>query len=665
MQTTGPETARSTLSAVWLHRVALALLGAFALFLSRALEPHILGDDAAISFRYVERLVAGEGFRYNAHEAVQGASNPLYVLLLAGVHAAGADLESAARGLGSLLFAISVLLTAQLAGRLSRAPLGWIAGLALACDGFYRDQALSGMESVLAADLGLLAILFGVKGRAGAAGLCIGLALVNKLDAGFLALAVALAWLAAYRRVSLRMVLVAFAVFAPWCAFAAIYFGSPLPNSMLVKLGHHIVPFDRLWIAAHFGSSQYALMSLPIAFQLLASSRDGPPRRFGSWALAAWFLLHGLAFSLIDLGDNYPWYLTVMIPPWLCLAVAGISAGPRRLGARSWPGWLAAVAAASCVALSTRDTVRESTVSPLREGSPIRNWEAFDADRRLAGVFLERHSLAREVVESAFGWVAYESRRPFNDASGLNSRELLPDLAYWVGHGVPYATGSNPPRGPDGFVPVADLDLAADLFPGFSWFSVFARPDSSIARSRVRYLKQRLASFPEALPLGGRLALARVELPAGDLVSELPGGARFRFRDVRDSPLHLVFTPALQPASDASAGEGESAEFEVAWNGSPLQRVRVAGRGEPVVLALPSTAPDFELSLSAAIAATATARHARWTGLKLVRGELPYAAARLRNRALAQAWCRFNPCPADAAAGADGTAESRGSAGAR
>jgi arabinofuranosyltransferase len=74
------------------------------------LQPNVLTDVAVISFRYADRIVAGHGFTYNDHEHVQGASNPLYTLLLAILHGAGMDLELAARGLALVLFIVRILM---------------------------------------------------------------------------------------------------------------------------------------------------------------------------------------------------------------------------------------------------------------------------------------------------------------------------------------------------------------------------------------------------------------------------------------------------------------------------------------------------------------------------------------------------------------------------
>ncbi len=84
-------------SAWFVGYVALAL---YAIAFGYMLQPLMLIDDAAISFRYAHRLAQGKGFTYNDHEHVIGASNPLYTLVLAGFATAGFDLETTARVMG-------------------------------------------------------------------------------------------------------------------------------------------------------------------------------------------------------------------------------------------------------------------------------------------------------------------------------------------------------------------------------------------------------------------------------------------------------------------------------------------------------------------------------------------------------------------------------------
>lgn len=76
-------------------------------------------DDAYITYRYAENLAAGHGAVFNPGERVEGYTNFLWMLLLAGFHAGGIDTEPASKVLGALCGAGTVLLTLLLARRLS------------------------------------------------------------------------------------------------------------------------------------------------------------------------------------------------------------------------------------------------------------------------------------------------------------------------------------------------------------------------------------------------------------------------------------------------------------------------------------------------------------------------------------------------------------------
>ena len=110
-----------------------------------------------------------------------------------------------------------------------------MAVLGLLANGYYRHQTTSGMETGLAVCLGLAALLTARSGRSRTAGVLLGLALVNKLDAGLLALALGFAWLLVHRELPWRLATSAAFTALPWFGFAWWYYGSPLPNSMLVK----------------------------------------------------------------------------------------------------------------------------------------------------------------------------------------------------------------------------------------------------------------------------------------------------------------------------------------------------------------------------------------------------------------------------------------------
>ena len=99
----------------------------------------------------------------------------------------------------------------------------------------------------------------------------------------------------------------------PWLLFAWLYFGSPWPNSLVVKLaGGEAMPFDPLWVW-RFTVSPGQAPTLLLAVLAAAAFTSLPAgARVAMLSLAGWCVLHAIAYSSTDLGAPYPWYLTVV-----------------------------------------------------------------------------------------------------------------------------------------------------------------------------------------------------------------------------------------------------------------------------------------------------------------------------------------------------------------
>jgi len=69
--------------------VVLGLLAIYAVW--RVIHLAWTCDDAFISYRYAKHLVEGQGLVFNPGERVEGITNPLFTLLLAGMMAAGLE----------------------------------------------------------------------------------------------------------------------------------------------------------------------------------------------------------------------------------------------------------------------------------------------------------------------------------------------------------------------------------------------------------------------------------------------------------------------------------------------------------------------------------------------------------------------------------------------
>jgi hypothetical protein len=604
-----------------------------------AVKPHILVDDAAISFRYAKRFGQGLGLTYNDHERVMGFSNPLYTLILAGGSALGVDLETAAMGLAFLFYVATILLSVYLAERLSDLLGAVLTGLLLLGNGFFASQALSGMETSLATSLGLLFVAMLFHGKPLWAGVVLGLAVINKLDAGLLALALLFAWVTVHHTLPWAVAGTAVAVFTPWVVFALLYYGAVIPNSLHAKAWIHsrTFPFDRWWIADLFRLDISRGGLLLGAALLPACYRGLDPRgRLVSLVLLGWFLLHATAYSLLNLGDYYPWYLTALFPSITVLA----GAFAARL-----VGGLPSRAARIAISLVLLAAVARWGL-PLRQflgPSAIKPWEAFDSDRRLAGIFIDQFGDKNEVVASAFGWVAYEVDNPFDDGSGLNSKTMIaPD--YVVLHGPPpLDRGFTVPRldHPEA-VPLATFNLASDLYPGHTWFSVFGRPGSRIARSGRRFLQYRLFQLERDGPARGD---AEARLEGNDLVAALHRETRYVVVN-EGQGVHVVYTPVI--AQGPGSPEGLAVAFSLGLDGAVVHRqLAVAGRSAaPVIALLPGSERRRRFTLALSTQAPPEREGAqglvRWQNAKVIIGSASVDLARMRDAQLRETWQRYN-----------------------
>ncbi len=415
-------------------------------------------DDVGITARYAARIADGHGWTYNDGDRTNGASAPLYTMLLAAAHVVGIDVLVAARAIGVACAAACAALVAHVAGRIT----GWMgaaAGAALLIAWpFWQVQATGGMESALAAALGLAVIAALADDREALAGVLLGLALLNKLDAGMLAAAVALGVVVVRRRPPWLLAGLSAAVLAPWLLFSVVYFGSPLPNSFTAKAGGDVVNpahvHDPRWIIDYLWESGPGLL-VPVGIAALvlvpALRRHRPAAAVAVVATVAWPVLHGLVFSVLDMGDAYPWYLAVLCPP-MALA-AGLVLGelahrattPRGLG----------IAVALAIVVQVLGLPGPLNANPLRttakrvvNGSTLAQSDAFELARRDAGEFVGRIAEPGDVVATCFGWIAYGAlETTIDETCPLNTRDEVGPVRWVVLVTYPGTDPTTPPEG--------------------------------------------------------------------------------------------------------------------------------------------------------------------------------------------------------------------------
>ncbi|MCJ7679520.1 MAG: hypothetical protein MUP70_02245, partial [Candidatus Aminicenantes bacterium] len=121
-------------------------------------------DDSFISFRYADNLAQGDGPVFNPGETVEGYSNFLWVLILAGGRLAGLTPLLLSKALGVLAALLSLLLLNRAAGLWKLDPVlqqGAVFLLGLTVGFAY--FAVSGMETVFYASLLLLVVILQKK----------------------------------------------------------------------------------------------------------------------------------------------------------------------------------------------------------------------------------------------------------------------------------------------------------------------------------------------------------------------------------------------------------------------------------------------------------------------------------------------------------------------
>lgn len=281
-----------------------------------------IADDALISLRYAQRLADGHGLSWTDGQRVEGFSNPLWVLLLAGARSIGLDLIQAARGLGLLFSCAAISLFVWHVLRRGDAERD---SAALALSGCFFALAapvavwsVGGLEQPLVAlSLAVVVVSLAIylDGAGGAAWLAGGLVVLSwarpdgVLFALALGLALAGAHLLGWRRLHRRDAFVALAVVAAIALQLGLrlgYYGEWIPNTARVKL--HPSEHYLLHGLRYVGLGWRALLpTVLLAFVVGPRLLREPAQRV--WTLAQFSIaLCWSAYLVVIGGDIFPAY---------------------------------------------------------------------------------------------------------------------------------------------------------------------------------------------------------------------------------------------------------------------------------------------------------------------------------------------------------------------
>ncbi len=388
-------------------------------------------DDAFIHLEFARSLAEGHGFAFNGL-VTNGDTAPVWPMLLAGIHALGADWIAAAKLACALGFIAAATGTWMLARDLAdgRPEQRWLpaaAVLVTVVNPFFVHWSFSGMEAVtaLGASLWTIRLVFigsPTSGRCIAAAVLIALGPLLRpelLLLGAIAGAALLfrRWqLCAQLPLSRRLaeavalsVLMSLPVMV-WAGYALGTFGAVVPNTNMAKRAAvDVGPVLRL-------ASVYAL-GFPVTLLLLPLVTVPRLVRWQIPAAVTVLLLWPLAcivFYLANRTDVQTRYCLLSMPS-MSIAVLWLLGAVNR--PRLFAGAVSAMVLGAAVVIG-------AIVVPH-----IENKERYgQALSQVAACIREQIPPQSKVAVFAIGQVAFESRHPLVDVGGITDRAVVPYL---------------------------------------------------------------------------------------------------------------------------------------------------------------------------------------------------------------------------------------------
>lgn len=329
-------------------------------------------DDAYISFRYARNLASGHGLVYNVGERVEGITNLLWTLLLAGGARLGVSPPDLAHVFDLTAGTCALLASFAFARALLPSNRAWLAALApalLLVGPSFTYWSTMGLGTTLFVALVTATFAAQASGRMGWALLLACLSTLARPEGGLTAAIVLGADTLAKRREgwkALRLP-VAYAVFLlTLTGFRLAYFGSPVPNTFYAKVGD--IPMGRGWYELRRFLAAGAAPLLPLAVPALIRERR-------SWPAALLFVATGAYVVWIG-GDVFPYFRFMLAPLALLVGLAVVGAvlastwrPPLRTLAVAWRPLLGTLVAAA-VALATVNWLFRSPTGVFRVSLP-------------------------------------------------------------------------------------------------------------------------------------------------------------------------------------------------------------------------------------------------------------------------------------------------------
>ena len=530
----------------------------------------VIFDDAYITYRFAQNFAAGDGLVFNVGERVFGTSSPLSALLLGVLGFFGFNIAAT----GGVLFALSMGAVAFLgftALRSFGAPVAGLLFAAWSLLGLGYLVVYWGLETPFYTALLLGAVQAARMGKETTAGILAGLAILARYDGGIgaLVLAALLAW--EYRRFPMRYAIAGCTVVLPWLAFAQLYYGSFLPQTLSAKaqtvgvfdylssvLNTHIdagSPLRGLGLGQFENQFFDRLFALLLVGGVFAGARallkkDRWSLYYGVTAVLMW-----VGYGRIGPPSEHHWHVAPAVVLFSLFCIAGWAAGPanatRSVGATRWR--TAVGLALVVVAMAALPKKASNFATYITGSEPYRNRAV--AYKEMAQ-FIKTHELNDlSVMTAEPGYLSYLSASPVIDLAGLvtegnymhGPREQRTGLVESMQKHRPGFVVLHP-----GADPGADFHDYINVYTAFSKRVLAMRPDLFAERFDATAERQLAgtADQPTAaeVPVRGTWTVDAADSTIAATVNSLGGLLPAPASILIDSKRRPAFTSARQPS---------------------------------------------------------------------------------------------------------------------
>ncbi|MFZ2038566.1 MAG: hypothetical protein WAV11_01335 [Minisyncoccia bacterium] len=392
-----------------------------------------LSDDGAITYRFAERISEGKGFTYNDGEYVNGASNPLYTLILGLFNLFIGNIQITGYILGVLFLVLTLIITSILLIKYQNLFSFLIYIGLITANYFILTNYFIGLEAGLTCLLISLLFLFLYSENDVGIGIVLGLLVANKLDGAVVALAFTIIYMIMKKgKFPLKISIIALITTLPIFGILYYYFGTIIPHSLLSKTigpAHNIVSdFDNFWMIKLIFNMNSMLIYLFFISLIGLCFR----RKLADFVLPIYLVIYVLAYSIVNLGDKYPWYSVPAV--YVIILIVSIYGGSIVVKLLNYfrkiyedrvqvikPNQLVSTILIILSTLAFMLFLIYFNVTKYDWDRGLYSWEKGDLLRATAGVWLKKNVLQTELVETGWGLPAFEFKGRVYDTSGLCS----------------------------------------------------------------------------------------------------------------------------------------------------------------------------------------------------------------------------------------------------